>query len=42
MPVSFEPLNATARIEAVKKLDYLVEPLRKLAPGSGAYMNEVR
>jgi len=40
--VDFQPLNATARLEAVAKLDYLVEPLRRLAPDMGAYMNEVR
>lgn len=39
--VDFHPLNATARAEAVAKLDYFIEPLRKLAPDMGAYMNEV-
>ncbi|KAH8907907.1 FAD-binding domain-containing protein [Coniochaeta sp. PMI_546] len=38
--VDFSPLNATARAEAVAKLDYFIEPLRKLAPDMGAYMNE--
>lgn len=41
MGVDFRPLNATARAEAVAKLDYFIEPLRKLAPDMGAYMNEV-
>lgn len=39
--VSFAPLNATAKAEAVDKMNYLLDPLRKLAPDSGAYMNEV-
>ncbi|KAJ9155504.1 FAD-binding domain-containing protein [Pleurostoma richardsiae] len=40
VPVHFAPLNATAREDAFARLDALVSPLRKLAPGSGAYMNE--
>jgi len=39
--VGFAPLNATAKDEAFVRLDNLVEPLRKLAPDSGAYVNEV-
>ncbi|OIW31030.1 FAD-binding domain-containing protein [Coniochaeta ligniaria NRRL 30616] len=38
--VDFHPLNATARAEAMAKLNYSLEPLRKLAPDMGAYMNE--
>lgn len=39
--VTFEPLNATAKREAQDKMNHLLDPLRKLAPDSGAYMNEV-
>ena len=39
--VVFPPLNPTAREEALAKLDYYIDPLRKLAPSTGAYMNEV-
>ncbi|KAB5560154.1 hypothetical protein GE09DRAFT_1172906 [Coniochaeta sp. 2T2.1] len=38
--LDFKPLNATARAEAVKKVDYLLQGLRGLAPGMGAYVNE--
>ncbi|KAI3335440.1 hypothetical protein F4824DRAFT_489622 [Ustulina deusta] len=36
----FSPLNATARAEALTIVDTLTEPLRKLAPDMGAYVNE--
>lgn len=36
----FPPLNATAKAEAVTRISYYVSALRKLAPDSGAYMNE--
>jgi hypothetical protein len=39
--VSFQPLNQTAKAEALQKLNYYVEGLRRLTPDSGAYMNEV-
>ncbi|KAK0729871.1 hypothetical protein B0H67DRAFT_13871 [Lasiosphaeris hirsuta] len=38
--VDFEPLNRTARTEALSKVNYYLEPMRELAPDSGAYMNE--
>ncbi|KAK3365215.1 hypothetical protein B0T24DRAFT_652315 [Lasiosphaeria ovina] len=36
----FEPLNATARAEAFELVNYALDPMRELAPDSGAYMNE--
>ncbi|KAK3363439.1 hypothetical protein B0T25DRAFT_445124 [Lasiosphaeria hispida] len=38
--VDFEPLNTTARAEALSKVNYYLEPMRELAPDLGAYMNE--
>ncbi|OTB12777.1 hypothetical protein K445DRAFT_320576 [Daldinia sp. EC12] len=37
---SFEPLNQTAKEEALAKVNAKVEPLRQLAPEMGAYLNE--
>jgi len=39
--VSFAPLNATAKQEALDKVDKRTEPLREIAPDMGAYVNEV-
>lgn len=39
--VSFQPKNATAKAEALVKLNASIEPVRKLAPDMGSYMNEV-
>ncbi|KAI0859011.1 FAD-binding domain-containing protein [Xylaria cubensis] len=36
----FPPLNATARIEALNIVNNITEPLRKIAPDMGAYVNE--
>ncbi|KAI0453359.1 FAD-binding domain-containing protein [Xylaria acuta] len=36
----FPPLNATARAEALDIVNNITEPLRKLAPDMGAYVNE--
>ncbi|KAK3330477.1 hypothetical protein B0H66DRAFT_63722 [Apodospora peruviana] len=39
--VGFPPLNATARNDALDRINYYLEPMREqLAPGSGAYVNE--
>lgn len=38
---SFPPLNLTARAEALSAISEMTEPLRQLAPGMGAYVNEV-
>lgn len=40
--VGFAPLNATSRADAMKRINRALEPMRKLAPDSGAYANEVR
>lgn len=37
----FPPFNETARIEAINSLNEAFEPLRRLAPDTGAYINEV-
>lgn len=39
--VNFQPLNQTAKQEAIADMDTMLDPLRKLAPNMGAYMNEV-
>ncbi|KAI2619618.1 FAD-binding domain-containing protein [Hypoxylon sp. NC1633] len=36
----FPPLNRTAKIEALAAVNARTEPLRQLAPGMGAYINE--
>ncbi|KAI1122431.1 hypothetical protein F5Y10DRAFT_254122 [Nemania abortiva] len=36
----FQPLNATARAEAISIVDNITEPLRQIAPDTGAYLNE--
>ncbi|KAH6971021.1 hypothetical protein BKA56DRAFT_558365 [Ilyonectria sp. MPI-CAGE-AT-0026] len=36
----FPPFNETARIEAIDNLNEAFEPLRRLAPDTGAYINE--
>ncbi|KAK6860073.1 hypothetical protein PG995_003709 [Apiospora arundinis] len=36
----FEPLNVTAREEALRRVNNVLEPLKKLSPGMGAYVNE--
>ncbi|KAI0439620.1 FAD-binding domain-containing protein [Xylaria telfairii] len=36
----FPPLNTTARAEALDTVNDITEPLRKLAPDMGAYVNE--
>lgn len=38
--LQFQPLNHTAKMEALVKVNAITEPLRKLAPGMGAYVNE--
>lgn len=38
---SFSPANATARAEAINKLDKIIQPFRTLSPKNGAYINEV-
>ncbi|KAK1758511.1 hypothetical protein QBC47DRAFT_143717 [Echria macrotheca] len=38
--VSWEPLNATARTEAMSRLNKSLRGVRELAPDMGAYMNE--
>ncbi|KAI0124716.1 hypothetical protein BJ170DRAFT_473279 [Xylariales sp. AK1849] len=38
--IGFAPFNATARKEALVKLNAGVQPLRELAPNMGAYVNE--
>ncbi|KAI0191937.1 FAD-binding domain-containing protein [Astrocystis sublimbata] len=38
--VVFQPLNATAKAEALVRVNQMTEPLRKLAPHMGAYVNE--
>ncbi|KAM7209625.1 FAD-binding domain containing protein [Naviculisporaceae sp. PSN 640] len=38
--VGFAPLNATSRADAMKRINRALEPMRKLAPDSGAYANE--
>jgi len=40
--VEWAPGDATARAEAVAKLEYSLQGVRALAPDSGAYVNEVR
>lgn len=39
--MAFDPLNKTSETEAVKTLRNMFEPARRLAPGMGAYINEV-
>ncbi|KAK7983913.1 hypothetical protein PG989_011315 [Apiospora arundinis] len=36
----FEPLNVTAREEALRRVNDFLKPLKKLSPGMGAYVNE--
>ncbi|KAK3943095.1 6-hydroxy-D-nicotine oxidase [Diplogelasinospora grovesii] len=38
--VQFAPLDVPARAEALERVRHYLEPLRKLSPDSGAYMNE--
>ncbi|KAK8074893.1 FAD binding domain-containing protein, partial [Apiospora hydei] len=38
--VTFPPLNTRAREEALVQVNDAMEPLRKLSPGMGAYVNE--
>lgn len=38
----FTPFNRTSEKEVAELLDASFEPLRKLTPGLGAYINEVR
>ena len=40
--VIFQPLNLTLRAEQLQTVTDIVEPLRQLAPNTGAYVNEVR
>lgn len=39
--LAFPPFNETARAEVMATLESSFEPLRKLTPGMGAYLNEV-
>lgn len=39
--VGFQPLNATAKADAVDRMNETLEPLRQLAPDTGSYFNEV-
>lgn len=39
--LSFPPLNNTARLEAINRLQKAFQPIRDLTPDSGAYINEV-
>ncbi|KAI1472378.1 FAD-binding domain-containing protein [Daldinia caldariorum] len=38
--VQFQPLNQTAKVEALAKVNAKIEPLRRLAPEMGSYLNE--
>ncbi|KAK4216592.1 hypothetical protein QBC37DRAFT_87669 [Rhypophila decipiens] len=38
--VGFSPLNRTSRADAMKRINLALDPMRKLAPDSGAYANE--
>ncbi|KAK0628601.1 hypothetical protein B0T17DRAFT_523189 [Bombardia bombarda] len=40
LDISFPPLNPAARADAIARANAHLEPLRRLAPDSGAYMNE--